>query len=80
MIECVWKQRCTAFYLSEDTFDYIPISVATHLKSEFEPQQCSFEMVSIIDQNRCLGDRHVLLQFLQKQHNKLRVLLGKSRT
>ena len=61
-----------AFYLSKDTFNCIPISVATHLKSEPEPRQCSFEMVSIIDQNRCLGDRHVLLQFLQKQHSKLR--------
>jgi hypothetical protein len=61
-----------AFCLSEDTFDSIPISVATHLKSEPEPRQRSFEMVSIIDQNRCLGDRHVLLQFPQKQHGKLR--------
>ena len=29
-------------------------------------------MVSIIDQNRCLSDRHALLQFPQKQHGKLR--------
>ena len=29
-------------------------------------------MVRIIDQNRCLGDRHVLLQFAEEQHGKLR--------
>ena len=28
--------------------------------------------MGIIDQNRCLGDRHVLLQFAEKQHGKLR--------
>jgi len=54
--------------------------VATYLKSESEPRQRSFEMVSIIDQNRCLSDRHVLLQFSQKQHGKLRRSVGKSRT
>jgi hypothetical protein len=26
-------------------------------------------MVGIIDQNRCLGDRHVLLQFMEEQHS-----------
>jgi len=46
--------------------------VATHLKSESEPRQRSFEMVCIIDQNRCFGDRHILLQFTEKQHSKLR--------
>jgi hypothetical protein len=56
----------------KDTFHSIPTSVATHLKSESEPRQRSFEMVGIIDQNRCLGDRHVLLQFAEKQHGKLR--------
>ena len=29
-------------------------------------------MVSIIDQNRCLGDLHVLLKFSEKQYGKLR--------
>jgi len=28
-------------------------------------------MVSIIDQSRCLDDRHALLQFVEKQHGKL---------
>jgi len=45
--------------------------VATHLKSESEPQQRSFKMVSIIDQNHWLGDLHVLLKFSEKQHGKL---------
>ena len=29
-------------------------------------------MVRIIDQNRCLGDLHVLLQFAEEQHGELR--------
>ena len=29
-------------------------------------------MVRIIDQNRCLGDRHMLLQFAEEQHGTLR--------
>ena len=53
-------------------FDGIPIAAATYLKSESEPRQHSFEMMIIIDQNRYLGDRHVLLQFSQKQHGKSR--------
>ena len=28
-------------------------------------------MVGIINQNRCLGNRHLLLQFAEKQHGKL---------
>ena len=54
---------------SKHTFDSIPISVATYLKPEPEPRQHSFGMVGIIDQNRCLGDRHVLLQFMEEQHS-----------
>jgi hypothetical protein len=46
--------------------------MATHLKAESEPRQRSSEMVGIINQNRCFGDRHVLLQFAEKQHGKLR--------
>jgi hypothetical protein len=70
--ETITKRGGTSFYFTKDTFNSIPISVATHLKSESGPRQRSFEMVSIIDQNRCLGDRHVLLQFAEKQHGKLR--------
>ena len=72
MTECIRKRRRSSFYLSKDTFDGIPISVATHLKLESEPRQCSFEMAGPIDQDRCLGGRHVLLQFAEKQHSKLR--------
>ena len=46
--------------------------MATHLKSESEPRQRSYEMVRVIDQNHYWGDRHVLLQFAEKQHGKLR--------
>ena len=53
-------------------FGSIPIPVATHLKSESKPRQRSFEMVSIIGQNYCLGDRHVLLQFPQEQYDRSR--------
>ena len=62
MTECICKQRRSSFYLSKDTFDGVPISMATHLKLEPESRQCRFKMVSIINQNRRLGDRHNLLE------------------
>ena len=37
--ERIRKRRCAAFYLSEDTFDSVPISVATHPNPEPEPQR-----------------------------------------
>jgi hypothetical protein len=43
----------------------------THLKSESKPRRRSVE-TGAIDQNRCLGDRHLLLQFSGKQHCELR--------
>ena len=46
-----------------DTFGSIPGSVATHLKSEPEPRQRRLEVVSVIDQNRRVGDRHNLSKF-----------------
>ena len=36
--------------------------MATHLKLEPESRQCRLEVVSIINQNRRLGDRHNLLK------------------
>ena len=46
--------------------------MATHLKSEPESRQRRLEVVSVVDQNRRVGDRHTLLQFPQEQHDKLR--------
>jgi len=66
------KTNMYGFNPSEDTFDNIPISVATHLKSEPESRQRRLEVVSVVDQNRRVGDRHTLLQFPQEQHDKLR--------
>ena len=62
MLNVFANEDVRRFYLSKDTFNSIPTSVATHPKSESEPRQCSFEMVGIIDQNRCLGDRYNLLK------------------
>ena len=56
------KTKTSVVYLSKDTFDGVPISMATHLKSESEPRQCRLKIVSVIDQNRRLGDRHNLLK------------------
>jgi len=44
----------------KDTFDSIPISMATHLKLEFESRQCRLEVVGVIKQNCRLSDRHNL--------------------
>jgi len=56
--ECIQKRRCTAFYLSENTFDSIPIPVATHPESASGPRQRRLEVVSVIGQTRRVGDRH----------------------
>ena len=72
MAERIRKRRRTSFYFSKDTFSNIPTSIATHLKSESEPRQRSFEMAGVIDQNRCFGDRHMPLQFAEEQYGKLR--------
>jgi len=46
--EAVRKRRGSTFYLSKDSFDSIPISSATHLKSETSPLQRSLEVFRAI--------------------------------
>jgi hypothetical protein len=40
-------------------FDRSQISIATHLKSESEYRQCSFEVMGIIDGIHRLDNRHI---------------------
>ncbi|GGK79784.1 hypothetical protein GCM10009067_35160 [Haloarcula sebkhae] len=50
MTEEVRKRRGSTRQLSKDPFDGVPISVATHLKSESSSLQCSLEVLSAIDE------------------------------
>jgi len=50
-------------YLFDNIFDGIPMSVATHLKSELEPGQDHIKVVSVINQSRRVGAGHNLLSF-----------------
>jgi hypothetical protein len=40
--------------------------VATHLKSEAKSVECNLQVMSIINENRRLGTRHVLCEFAEK--------------
>ena len=62
--EYIWKMKMYGVLFSENTFGSIPISVVTHLKSKPEPQQCRPEVVSGIDPNRRLSERHNLSKSL----------------
>jgi len=53
--ERICKQMSSQFYLSEDTFDSVPISAATHPKSGSEQRQRSFEMVGHHQPESLLG-------------------------
>ena len=63
------------FYLTKDTFDAVPISVATHLKSEPKLVQRSLEMGGIIDENRRLIEVVVAGELTDERDGKL----GRSR-
>jgi hypothetical protein len=49
-------RRSSPFYLTEDAFDSIPISVATDLKSEPESRECRVKMIRVIDEKRRVVD------------------------
>lgn len=54
MVKMIGELFSLAFYFFEDTVDAIPISSATHLKSESYPGQHSLEMRCAINQKRRL--------------------------
>jgi hypothetical protein len=48
--EAVRKRRGSGFYLSEDTFDGIPVSMATHMKSESYSLKRGLEVGRVINE------------------------------
>jgi len=65
------KTRGTAFYITEDTFDAVPISTLGHLKSEPRSIERTPEMWRRVDETRSLLDRLFLAEFAEKQHGSL---------
>jgi hypothetical protein len=63
----ILKRRGSSFYLTEDTFDGVPISVATHLKSEAKSARCCFQIVRTVNEKRRLVDGVLLPEFTQEQ-------------
>ena len=78
--ECIQKLRCTAFYLSENTFGAAPISVVTHSKSAPDPRRRRPEVVSVVGQNRRVGTRHNPSKFIKNHTYAAFLLVSESRT
>jgi len=64
--EAITKRGSTSFYLSKDTFDSIPISVANRLKSESCSSQCSGEVLCVIDEKHGIFNVVFLTKLSQK--------------
>jgi len=62
----VWKLFSSPFYLFEDTFDSIPISMGDMLKSEVFFEECSLQPRCAINEKHSICDFMFLLQFLQE--------------
>ena len=60
------------FYLTKDTFDAVPISVASHLKSEAESVESVLEMVGVINEKCNISKPLFLTQFTEKWQHQLR--------
>jgi hypothetical protein len=64
--EAVRKRRRTPFQLSKNPFDSVPISVATHLKSEACSAERRLEMVGAIDEKHGSFDIVFLAEFREE--------------
>jgi hypothetical protein len=64
--EAVRKRRRTALQLAKNPFDGVPISSATHLKSEASPVKRGLEVLSAVDQKHGRFDRVFLAQFSEE--------------
>jgi hypothetical protein len=75
--ERICKRRGSTFYFTKDTFDSIPISMATPLKSEPKTVQCSTEEGRTIDEEFGLFDGVFPLQFVVETtvHGEIRSIL-----
>lgn len=62
----------SSFYPSKDTFDSVPISVTTHLKSEAESIERGFAVVRMIDEDCGTPDRTLLSELSQERHRSCR--------
>ena len=68
--ETVCKRRGSACYLSKDTFDSSPISVAFSLKSQPCSVQCSVEVSCAVDEKDGVFDIVLLLKLSEKYLGK----------
>ena len=62
----VWERRGSAFYLSEDTFDSIPISMSFGLKLQPCSVKRSLEVIRAINEKHGVFDIVYLAKFSQK--------------
>jgi hypothetical protein len=56
----------------ENAFDGIPISIASHLKSDPKSLHSGFEVVRSVNEKRGLLNLLFLAEFAEKQHGELR--------
>ena len=70
MTEAIRERGGPTLQFSEDPFDSIPISVATHLKSESSSLQCSLEVLSAINEEDCGFDIVFFSQFAKEDLRK----------
>jgi len=66
------KRGGPSFYLSKDTFNSIPISIVSYLKSEAESLQRGGEMVCSVDEENRVLDLLFVAEFTEKQDGELR--------
>jgi len=71
--ECICKRGCSSFYLTKDTFDAIPISMATDMKSEPQSRQCRLEVIGVADEKRRIVGVVFLAGFTQKHVRQSRI-------
>jgi len=64
--EAIRERGGPTLQFSEDPFDSIPISVATHLKSESSSLQCGLEVLSAINEKDSSFDIVLFSQFAEE--------------
>jgi len=72
VVKRIRERRRTPFYLSGDTFNASPISVATDPRSELEPIECRREIRCGIDEDRGVVEVLFVAEFVRKQHSEKR--------
>ena len=80
MTEAVRKRGDSALQFSENPFDSVPVSVATHLKSEANSGKRSLNVLSTIDEKFEGFDIVFLLQFAKENFRERVVVVENNRT